>query len=343
MSGGSIYSSAIKSTVRDASMRSKAVILVLLLAIACCVPLVCGEDALEWYMKGQNAATAGNYAEAVTYYDNALTQNPDYAAAMSGKAAAFNAIGKHADAADLAEEALAIRSTDTGALNARAYALFRLGRYEEAVSAYDNLFEVQLNNGEAYCNQGYSYFQLGRYEESITAYDRCTSMDPLNYESWNQMGLAYLQLEKYDDSLRIYDRATQVTIKNATIWNNKGVALLELDRSQDALQCFYKALGIDPDYKDAQENRERAMNVPQVFHITGTVTPTATISRIGTLNPTMPVPGQTTGVGGDSQGTSVPATVPVTEKTTYTPLSPLSAVTALVVMAGCVLVVKRRG
>ena len=77
--------------------------------------------------------------------------------------------------------------------------------------------------------------------------------------------------------------ATDITIKNATVWNNKGVALMALGKPTDALQCFNKALGIDPNYAEAKANKADAMGKQQSFNISGTITPTVTISRIGTL------------------------------------------------------------
>ena len=70
-------------------MRSKTIILVVLLAILA-IPCVHAEDAQDWYTKGQNAATVGNYADALTYYNNALALDTNYASAMAGKAATLN-------------------------------------------------------------------------------------------------------------------------------------------------------------------------------------------------------------------------------------------------------------
>ena len=107
-------------------MRSKTIILVVLFAILA-IPCVHAEDAQDWYTKGQNAAIAGNYADAITYYNNALALDKNFAAAMAGKAAASNELGKYGDAVTFSEQALAIKSEDPNALNARAYALYKLG------------------------------------------------------------------------------------------------------------------------------------------------------------------------------------------------------------------------
>ncbi len=320
----------------------RSTILVLVLAVSLLIiPAAMAEDALEWYTMGQNAATAGNYNLAVTYYDNALAQSPNYAAALAGKAAALNALGKYESALAAADTALTIRASDAVALNARALALFGMKNYNESVVAYDKFFLVQQNQPEAWCNQGYAYLQAGTYEKSVVSYDRCTLMDPLNFMAFNNQGLAYMAMGKNEQALGSFDKATGVTITNATVWNNKGEALVALERPQDALECFKKALGIDPNYEQAQKNRDATTGQAQTFHVVGTITPVTTISRIGTLYTTavpvtgeVTVPAQTPAEG--LTGTPAPAgsTTAVPKRTTYAPISPFTILGALAV-AGC--------
>ena len=320
-------------------MRSTFFVLILVVMLLL-VPAVMAEDALEWYTRGQNAATVGNHDLAITYYNNALAQNPNYAQALAGKAASLNAKGQYAQALPVAEAAVALRSTDPVALNARALALYGMGNYNDAVVAYDKLFVVQQNRADAWCNQGYAYLFMEEHGAAVISYDRCTAMDPLNFMSWNYLGKAYMGLEKYDQALRSFDRATGVTIMNATVWNSKGLALVALDRPQDALECFKKALGIDPNYEEAKKNREETTGRQQTIHIVGTITPEPTISRIGTFYTTAtpvqePVLATTAGETPAPDETVMPdGTSAVPKRTTYSPLSPLTILAALVA-AGC--------
>lgn len=73
-----------------------AYILFLSVILLLVVPVVQAEDELEWYMKGENAVTIGKYADAVTYYNNAISLNQNYAAAFSGKSYALNQLGDFA-------------------------------------------------------------------------------------------------------------------------------------------------------------------------------------------------------------------------------------------------------
>jgi tetratricopeptide (TPR) repeat protein len=326
-------------------MRSTILILILLFSLLL-IPAVLAEDSGEWYTKAQDALTVGDYSTAVTYFNNALQLDKNYAQAYAGRAVAFNMQGKYTDAIASADSALAIKSMDPVALNARAFGLFKLGRYAEAVDAYDNLFLVEQNRKEAYCNQGYAYLFLNVSDAAVVAYDRCTSLDPLNFENWNNKGLAQMQAKKYEAALQSFDHATYITTKNATVWNSKGLALVALGKPSDALECYKKALGIDPNYAEAQANEAEAMGKQQSFNISGTITPKVTISRIGTFYTTAVTPTkQVTEVitQAPEVGDTMPVitTKPVAKKTTYSPLSPVTVLGALVVVTGIFAVMRR--
>jgi hypothetical protein len=85
------------------------------------------------------------------------------------------------------------------------------------------------------------------------------------------------------------------------------------------------------------------MGKAQVVTFTGTITPTETVSRIGTLLTTVtpsPVPAEVTPEVTVS-GTPQPTTVPVAKKTTYSPVSPLTAIAGIFVVGGFMLIANR--
>ena len=253
-------------------VRTKAVILCIL--IMTIVSVVCAEDESEWIVKGDNAVTVGNYADAVTYYNYALALDKNNAVAMTGKAIADNYLGNYAEALSLANQALTITASSTKALNARAYALFKLQRYTDAVAAYNTLFPLDSTHADAYYYQGFAYVQLNQPDAALIAFDRSTSLSPYSLDAWNQKGLVLLAQGKNNASLDAFTHCTQLTIKNAEIWTNKGKALAALGRYSEANDCFSKALGINPLYADAIQSKKAIEGKAQVYLITGSPTPT---------------------------------------------------------------------
>jgi len=315
-------------------MSTKAGMLVLVLLIL--IPAVAAEDATDWYTKAQNAASAGDYTDAVTYYTNAISLNPTYDAAYAGEAAALNSLGQYSAALTAANQALAIRSSPT-ALGAQADALFYLGRYNDAIGAYTNYTAVVTNQQSAYCNLAYSYVQVNYTTQALATYSQCTNLNPNDPLVWNQIGLVDMSLGKYTDALNAFNKATALTVNNAEIWNNKGEALVALGRYQDAVPCFNTALTLNPTYTAAQENLNAAMGKGQVYTYTMTPTPTESRWYLGGITPTSATPTEvaasleniTQVVQTTTPVTTIQATTPVPTRTTYTPLSPVPVLAGL--------------
>ena len=321
-------------------------ILIITLVVTLLAPAVMAEDALDWYMRGENAAITGNYADAISYYDNAIALDQKYAQALSGKAYSLNQIGNYTGALDSSQKALAIRQ-DNRALNARAYAFFKLQRYDEAVTAYDTLFKVQTNLPEPYCNQGVAYEQMNMSEKAIVAFDTCAHLDPSNIFPWYRKGRALLSSGKPQEALDAFNHCTQITISDAEVWNYKGVAFLELGQYQDALDCFKSALSINPAYDEAKKNTDLAINRAQVYTIKGSPLPTTKptpvitspepvqVATEITVQATLFAPTEIATAIPEQTGSAIPA------KTSYSPL-PAWATLAGIISAAVVLGIQRR-
>ena len=327
-------------------MRFAQKILIISLVVVLLVPAVMAEDPVDWYMRGENAAISGNYADAIEYYDHAIALDQKYAQAFSGKAYALNQIGNYTGALDFSQKALAIRQDNRG-LNARAYALFKLQRYDEAVAAYDSLFKVQTNLPEPYCNQGVAYEQMNKSDKAIIAYDTCAHLDPSNIFPWYRKGRALLSAGKPQEALDAFNRCTQITISDAEVWNYKGVAYLQTGQYQDALDCFKSALSINPTYDEAKKNSDLAVNRAQVYSITGsplpTTKPTSVITSPERVQAETGITIQANIVAITEIATATPAQTgsapPAT--TTYSPL-PAWAALAGIICAAVVLGIQRR-
>jgi len=297
------------------------------------LPAAHAEDALEWYIYGQNSATVGKYEDAIQYYDNALSVDNTYASAYTGKAIAFNHLNRYSEAVAAADAALALKK-DPDAMNARAYALFGLGRYEESIQAYDLFFTFQTNVPDAYCNQGRAYSRINEPEKAIAAFDRCTTLDPADLEGWNQKGLALISRGRYDEALDAFNHCTRITTTNAEIWNNKGLAYTGLEDYPKALSAFKMAVNLDPSYAEAQTNLDKAylrkpFFSPAVPEISAIPVTTTVIQRtvVTTPSPGVPATGITLEMPGPDQP---PGQSLITVKTTYAPVSPFPVIISLI-------------
>lgn len=70
------------------------------------------------------------------------------------------------------------------------------------------------------------------------------------------LGLLEQAIKEYDLALeQVKDKE-----KLKVTWNNKGVCLMRLHRYSDAIRCFDEVLKIDPNFKEALENKQRCFD-----------------------------------------------------------------------------------
>lgn len=70
------------------------------------------------------------------------------------------------------------------------------------------------------------------------------------------LGLLEQAVKEYDLALEQVKDEEKLKV----IWNNKGVCLMRLHRYSDAIRCFDEALKIDPNFKEALENKQRCLD-----------------------------------------------------------------------------------
>src|SRR5512136_1841452 len=96
------------------------------------------EDRAEHYYKeGSDFFKNGNYSEALSSCNKALSIKPDYADAWNGRGVALAELKQPAEALDSYDKALTFRPDYADAWINRGWALVDLGRDAEAVASFD--------------------------------------------------------------------------------------------------------------------------------------------------------------------------------------------------------------
>ena len=116
----------------------------------------------DYKQRGYRAYQDGRYEEAIAYYDEVITRNPD----------------------------------DVDTYKLRGDAKVHLGQYAGAITDYDEVISVDLDNLAAYQAKGAIYFDLNLYEPAIDAFDRVIELDPDNGNSYKLRGSAKLSLNR---------------------------------------------------------------------------------------------------------------------------------------------------
>jgi TolB-like protein/DNA-binding winged helix-turn-helix (wHTH) protein/Tfp pilus assembly protein PilF len=172
--------------------------------------------AFDDYLQGRylywNKRTEENLHKSIAYFQNALTEDPDYALAYAGLADCYNAMGTvqvgalpPLEARRRAEEA-ASKALELDSSLAEAHStLGQVKHYNWDWAAAEKDFKraLELNPNYANAHNFYASYlmSLGRIDESIAASNRARELDPFSLSVSAQRGFLLEQARRYDEAI----------------------------------------------------------------------------------------------------------------------------------------------
>lgn len=173
---------------------------------------------------------AGNYHEALRYYDKALQKNPQDLAALLGKARSFRAQGQldqstshFMQAARIAgiKDNIAIQiEALTGVIDARpntftAYysrgdLFFSQGNYDLAARDYEKVIQIDHRNLGAYYRLGNSYYRTGAYGDALGAFKEAEELNFADPKAQVYLAKTYLAMDDQKNMKKSYDKFTEL-------------------------------------------------------------------------------------------------------------------------------------
>jgi tetratricopeptide (TPR) repeat protein len=179
-----------------------------------------GVDAKAYNQQAVASLRQGKLEEALTFIDQALRLEPDYA-------------GAHVNRGNI----LALQ-----------------GRFESALEDYGKALRLKPDFAEAYCNRSNALTALGRYEEAVRDCQQALRLQPKNPSNHNSLGNAYKGLRKLAEAVDCYQQALRINPAYAEACNNLGAVLADLDRLEEAIAFYRDALCLKPDFAEAFRN-----------------------------------------------------------------------------------------
>lgn len=201
------------------------------------------------------------YEEALAAYEQAIHLNPNLASAYRGSGKALSALKRYEEALAAIEQAIHLDPNDSDTYNFKGSTLTDLGRYEEALNAFDQAIRLDSEDTLAYNFKGLALAKLHRYEEAVASYEQVISLEPDNASAYDFKGDALYDLKRYEEALTAYEQAVRLTPDDASVHNGKGKALLSLNQHDEALAAFEQAIRLNPGYALAYYNKGRVLEI----------------------------------------------------------------------------------
>ncbi|MEA1675738.1 tetratricopeptide repeat protein [Nitrospirillum sp. BR 11163] len=192
---------------------------------------------------GQKLMLDGRWTEAAAHYNAVVTTAPGDVAAWTHLGVALLQLGYAEAAVDAFRRGLAVRADFGPALANLGVALQRQGQVVEAIEAYCAAIAVQPHNAQLFVNLGNALIDAGRRAEAMAAHQRALELRQVQPAADGQR----------ENGQRAGQRDKAVEL------NTTGNDHFAAGRAQAALDAYAQALGLWPDYADAQGNLGNAL------------------------------------------------------------------------------------
>jgi Flp pilus assembly protein TadD len=155
---------------------------------------------------GYEQETAGNYQEAIRYYDMALSSNPRDINSMLGKARCARAEGMLDNATTFYMQAAKLAS-DKGDANLQLQAL-------------SGMIDMKPNTLTAYTSRAELLYNLGQFDKAADDFSRVVEIDTRNLGAYYKLGSCYYKSGKYPDAIRAFSAAKELNFADpkANAW-----------------------------------------------------------------------------------------------------------------------------
>jgi tetratricopeptide (TPR) repeat protein len=145
------------------------------------------------------------------------------------------------------DQALSIDPDNAAAYHNRGVAREKLRDFQGAIADYDQALRINPNSAAAYFNRGNARSALGDYQGAIADYDQALRINPNFTLAYNNRGLARSDLSDNQGAIADYDQALRINPNDAVAYFNRGNArYYDLGDSQGALADYNQFLRISP-------------------------------------------------------------------------------------------------
>lgn len=184
------------------------------------------------------AYNAGNYQEAIKYFNMILKQEPDNLDAYYYKGKALSQIGKYEDAMASYKAALDIKPDLQTALYAQAELYYQLKNYN---LAYEGFSKTQNFVGDARYYMAKVHYDFGSYQAVVNMLNPCKTL-----KEYNIKALSFYNLAQYWSAATMLEEAIKMDPKAVETYINYANLLADLGQFNGALVYYNKAITINP-------------------------------------------------------------------------------------------------
>lgn len=216
-------------------------------------------EAYQAYLKGLmhwNRRTGDDVKKAITYFEEAIAEEPDYALAYVGLADSYNILSFYSGARPVdsfpkakaaALKAIALDETLGEAHNSLAYATYRYyWDFAEAESEFKRAIELNPNYASAHFWYGEYLYCLSRFDESLKKIHMALELDPVSLIINAFLGPLYNTMGQPEKGISQLQKTLDMDPNFAAAHYHFTFIYSDLNRYPEAIAAAKKAVELSP-------------------------------------------------------------------------------------------------
>lgn len=240
-----------------------------------------GQEAYQFFIRGNEQLLKANYPEAIRFYDEALKKKPEFAEALTNRGVAHTQQGKMKEALEDLDNSLRINNKVGNTYQARgnyftltsdfvkarqdleeavklipdssaSWALlgnaqYMTGQEDLAFQSFSQAAKVRPSDYTIYAFRGWIYVLRKDYEKAAADFREALKYRPDEPSTVNNLSMVTTQLGNAAEGLKLADKAVKITEGKLLAYavNNRAFALLELNQLDEAKQELDRSLRLE--------------------------------------------------------------------------------------------------
>lgn len=209
----------------------------------------------------------GDLESAIACYERCLAVSPNFEIAKNNMAIALTDLGTKVKLEGDINQGVAYYKRALYYNWHYADAMYNLGvaygemlKFDMAIVFYELAFHFNPHCAEACNNLGVIYKDRDNLDKAVECYQLALSIKPNFSQSLNNLGVVYTVQGKMDAAASMIEKAIVANPTYAEAYNNLGVLYRDAGSISLAIEAYEQCLKIDPDSRNAGQNRLLAMN-----------------------------------------------------------------------------------
>ncbi len=211
-------------------------------------------DAYNEFLKGVEKYERYYYEEARQFLENAISLDPNFAAAHQWLALTYGKLGDTKARTETIKKArvLAERANEKDRLNIYAlYAQLIENDVEKRIRILEEMAEKYPREKRVHYNLGIHYWNKKEFLSAIDSYSKALALDPNYGSALNGLGYAYADMGNFEKAIESFEKYASVSPGDANPLDSLAEIYFQIGQLDNSIEKYEEAIEAQSDYFEA--------------------------------------------------------------------------------------------